>query len=305
MALRLRKLHSEDIHFIEDLIDEARIFLGRQYTEDAIVNGFAKALICDRNRLIKPHYPPSWISEEQWDKSKMNFIADFSKDLNIHQQFKKFRRETKNMVLSRDMKWFRDIHIRPAFRRIANWRNMVLLNNPKKHWQETTTMHRIGNSEQAREGFSKCNCAFCRRIGAFIASVMMTPTINGQSYKLPVSNCITKNILYLVGCTKCQAWYVGETGRALKKRVGEHQVMPADIRRNNLEELDSAVKKHFLENSCGKEYFWTAPIKVFPSGTTKRQREDVEQIWISKLGTQLNIEQIRMNEAKRLRNLGQ
>jgi hypothetical protein len=37
-------------------------------------------------------------------------------------------------------------------------------------------------------------------------------------------NCITKNVIYVVTCKKCELQYVGQTSRRLKDRALEHRL---------------------------------------------------------------------------------
>ena len=36
-------------------------------------------------------------------------------------------------------------------------------------------------------------------------------------------NCLTKNVVYCIQCTKCQQIYIGQTSRKIKERFGEHK----------------------------------------------------------------------------------
>ena len=46
-----------------------------------------------------------------------------------------------------------------------------------------------------------------------------------NSYTLEINeevNCQTKNVIYIIGCQKCNEQYVGETSRTLQERFVEH-----------------------------------------------------------------------------------
>ena len=58
---------------------------------------------------------------------------------------------------------------------------------------------------------------------------VMTPTqvaksSNGAPVKLKhQTNCKSKNVVYLITCTKCNKQYIGETGQPLHKRINGHR----------------------------------------------------------------------------------
>lgn len=128
-----------------------------------------------------------------------------------------------------------------AFHKEANWHNLILKNNPQRAWQETTNMRRVGEMAELEEGFSKCQCVVCKRNWGVSGSTIVSPDINGFQINLLHTNCLTNNIIYLIGCQKCQQWYIGQTTRHFKDTFKEHQLIPSD-QRKKLEDQDSAVQ---------------------------------------------------------------
>lgn len=94
---------------------------------------------------------------------------------------------------------------------------------------------------ELEEGFSKCQCVVCKRNWGVSGSTIVSPDINGFQINLLHTNCLTNNIIYLIGCQKCQQWYIGQTTRHFKDTFKEHQLIPSD-QRKKLEDQDSAVQ---------------------------------------------------------------
>ena len=70
-------------------------------------------------------------------------------------------------------------------------------------------------------GMKKCNkCPICPfvQVGTKVKATQ-------NSYTLEINeevNCQTKNVIYIIGCQKCNEQYVGETSRTLQERFVEH-----------------------------------------------------------------------------------
>ena len=56
-------------------------------------------------------------------------------------------------------------------------------------------------------------------------------------------NCQTKNVIYIIGCQKCNEQYIGETSRTLQERFSEHLGYVKN------KQLNKATGEHF--NSKG------------------------------------------------------
>ena len=70
-------------------------------------------------------------------------------------------------------------------------------------------------------GMKKCNnCPICPFV---TTGQIVKSTQTNLSIDINMSvNCQTKNIIYMLGCKKCQAQYIGETQRTLQERFSEH-----------------------------------------------------------------------------------
>ena len=88
------------------------------------------------------------------------------------------------------------------------------------------------------------------------------------------------NVIYLITCTKCHMQYVGETCRALRKRMYEHR---SSVLKDG---LSTPVSCHFKNDGHSHKHMqfsvleWCTP-KVESDSTSKRRR--IELCWIFKL----------------------
>ena len=87
-------------------------------------------------------------------------------------------------------------------------------------------------------------------------------------------NCQTKNLVYLVTCTKCGEQYVGETKHTFAHRGNQHL---GYIRNNE----DKATGRHFNKPGHKIEHF---NIQVLESINTSdaMYRKNRESLWIQK-----------------------
>jgi hypothetical protein len=67
---------------------------------------------------------------------------------------------------------------------------------------------------------------FCKKLDCFTCNFASNKHyINLKNFKLPIlteSTCTTKNCIYVIECTLCKAFYIGETGMEFKVRFYQH-----------------------------------------------------------------------------------
>ena len=72
------------------------------------------------------------------------------------------------------------------------------------------------------KGMKKCNsCCVCPYIKE--GKVVKATSSNYQIDINSSVDCSTRNVIYLLGCSKCPMQYIGETERMLKDRFREHK----------------------------------------------------------------------------------
>jgi hypothetical protein len=155
-----------------------------------------------------------------------------------------------------------------AFRNARNLRRRLVNKDPK-------TKEEVAASAG---GFKRCStrCAFCKDVkgesvvktvpDCFWNKLNASDARRGrlQSLKIPASNCDTKNLVYLCGCTACGVYYVGKTGDTLNKRCSKHRSQPADaekFKKDGHMKDWSEVRCHFVEHEH-RDSFWVAPLEV-------------------------------------------
>ena len=93
-----------------------------------------------------------------------------------------------------------------------------------------------------------------------------------------VNKCQTKNVIYMLGCKKCKAQYIGETHRTLQDRFSEHL---GYVRNNHTKKVTG---EHF--NSKGhkqSDMMRTIIEKIHNNSSLFRKQR--EKMFISKFNT--------------------
>ena len=81
-----------------------------------------------------------------------------------------------------------------------------------------------GRPKRILNGMTPCNkpvcetCPYVKKITAFKG-----PFSKNQVILNSPMNCLTKNVVYCIQCSKCQQIYIGQTSRELKERFSEHK----------------------------------------------------------------------------------
>ena len=108
----------------------------------------------------------------------------------------------------------------------------------------------------------------------------VTSTYNNRTH--PTQNCTscaTRNIIYLIECTKCTKGnqYVGQTSRPLRTRIKEHRTN-SKKKKTNL-----PLYRHFLQRV---DHNFERDIRVtILQATTRKNLLETEQLWINALDT--------------------
>ena len=96
--------------------------------------------------------------------------------------------------------------------------------------------------------------------------------------KLTSANCLTTNIIYMLGCKRCPQQYVGESERSLKERVLEYKGYVS----NNI--LTKATGAHFNQKGHSvNDMEITIIEKIFNQDPQFRKQR--EKMFINKFNT--------------------
>ena len=114
---------------------------------------------------------------------------------------------------------------------------------------------------------TKCNdkrCGTCDHITEGSSYNFNNRTFNIKSNM----NCDTKNVIYVITCPVCQAFYIGETRTTLRTRVRVHKQQMC-----NGEYRQLKVSKHL--HFCGKDNFHIFPFyKLYSSNDIERKNKE-------------------------------
>ena len=163
-----------------------------------------------------------------------------------------------------------------GFRRLPNLRDMLT---------SSTTVYPPLDNTSTSQHVPICTrlgkCTYCPLIKNRSAIICNFTKKSHKPINLPKQvTCELSNVIYLITCTKCNKHYVGETSRALRKRMYEHK---ATVLKDGQE---TPVSRHFKSEGHNHKHMqftlleWCTP-KFETCMTSKRRR--IELSWIFKL----------------------
>lgn len=246
-------------------LEEMRIFLHRQmYPRKLIEDGIRKAKLLDRTELINPNRT---IAKQE---EIIPFVTTHNPNNNdislITHNLNRLLREDKSTTNIFGNKTFIN-----SKRQASNLKRILC---PSSYNQNTSNTSVI----------SKCNdkrCGTCKYI------------IEGNDPQLESNNnfnsiginesmtCASSNLIYVLKCSKCPEYYVGETGNTLRTRVRVHKQQITDDNYRHMK-----VSKHI--HCCGKDNFSIMPIHKMSSNSNVTSRKHKEQQFLQLLCPSLN-----------------
>ena len=124
-------------------------------------------------------------------------------------------------------------------------------------------------------GSRKCKCC----IYYAVAGNKIKSNESKQDFTLVgLMDCQTKNVIYCIGCTKCQIQYVGETGRSVRDRLNNH-LSDISLKKH------TAISIHFNQSGHSKMNLKIRAIEKLPEQSLAPDRKQKEISWIKKLKT--------------------
>ena len=166
-----------------------------------------------------------------------------------------------------------------GFKRLPNLRDMLTKASISYPPKEMET-RKIMPNHCTRLGKCTC-CPIIRKIDN------VTCTITGKIHNtidLPKHiTCELCDIVYLITCTKCNKYYVGETGRPFRSRIYEHKLSVTKPKNSKI----TPVSKHFtgkghsVRNMQFSVLEWCSPKYNTPKQVHRRRRE---QWWMWNIG---------------------
>lgn len=125
---------------------------------------------------------------------------------------------------------------------------------------------------------TKCNVHKCKCCQHITCTSFFHDTDNKRQFPITENfNCSTKNVIYLITCTKCHLMYVGQTSRMLKERLNNHR---SDIKLHK----NTAVAKHFHLPQHNDKHLSIIPIHNIDNLNTT-DRLHIEKQYMKTLNT--------------------
>ena len=107
-----------------------------------------------------------------------------------------------------------------------------------------STLSHENSSSQQPAGIKKCNhprCLTCSFLQEGQTNYTFFTTNENRKITDSIS-CHSKNLIYMIECTKCHLQYIGETKRQLNERFGEHR---RSILNHHQLSITTPVSSHF------------------------------------------------------------
>ena len=150
-----------------------------------------------------------------------------------------------------------------AFRHCKNIRETLVHSNPH---QESSPL----------SGTFPCGVAQCKTCKFIDSSAVISAPLLTYNIKNNFT-CTSTHLIYCISCSRCGMLYIGETGRQLRTRFGEHR------RAVSANDANQPVARHFNSGS-----HWISDMKIralCPISVRNDSRKRQEMRLISKLGT--------------------
>lgn len=193
-------------------------------------------------------------------------------------------------------KWT-DILIQPIDRTSCNNINRhKILKNLERFWSQrlktvqprglnyaqtkaSRTTHPVTGTMYNGTGFNRCTSIRCQMCLKFIKSNgIITSTKNNQTFLINKQfTCISRNVIYVITCTKCNIQYVGETNQTLRDRLNNHL---SNIKTKKI----TPIANHFNTTEHKISDLVIQPVDEPPENNEETRRK-LERLWMKRLET--------------------
>ena len=143
------------------------------------------------------------------------------------------------------------------------------------HHVETPRTSQVHTAEKQAAGTYPCQHPRCRTC----AHISSETDLLGPKDRLTIRDsftCLSSGLIYCISCRRCPASYIGETGRTLRERFGEH------LRSINKIAPGFPVTEYFSSNGHTAAHSLVRGIKLC-KGNKQRKRQEMRLIF--RLGT--------------------
>lgn len=253
--LRLRRLCSDDHEFSTKAQEMVGFFQERGYPSDPLREDLRKINNINRLDTIYSH------NEDNSQAGRIPLVLTYHP---LNEKIKKILVHNFD-ILSNDPETRRMFTDAPlvAYRRDRNIRNALV---------HTT----VGSQSAVPAGTVPCDHPRCRTC----QHVTSSTTVNGPNCSINIKehfSCQSSNLIYCISCRRCSALYIGETGRTLRERFGEH------LRSIEKKSTGFPVAEHFNGLNHALSDAEIRGIKLCSGNNIHRKR--LEMRFIFKMGT--------------------
>ncbi|MCG8031445.1 MAG: GIY-YIG nuclease family protein [Candidatus Thiodiazotropha taylori] len=264
--LRIRRICSNisdyDIH-AKNLTD---YYIRRGYPHQELLQSRAKARLANRENLLNP----TRVTNVQNDR--MPFVLTHERDV---QYFKKAILQLWPLLSITHPQLFDKP---PMFAmKIGNKISQRIVR------AAFSTKTRGASGQIRRNPVEDCTIPDCKYCNCMYKSKIFKSTYTQYRYQAKLrGHCTTRNLVYMITCTKCKMQYVGETKREMKVRMTEHQ-------RDTRKKRDTPVANHFNRPDHTLEHMRFQIIDILSSDPddpkSTNPRKIKELYWIYQLHT--------------------
>jgi tripartite motif-containing protein 2/3 len=107
---------------------------------------------------------------------------------------------------------------------------------------------------------------------------IITSTKNNQTFLINKQfTCISRNVIYVITCTKCNIQYVGETNQTLRDRLNNHL---SNIKTKKI----TPIANHFNTTEHKISDLVIQPVDEPPENNEETRRK-LERLWMKRLET--------------------
>ena len=263
LGLRIVRICSDLENRINRLQELREMLISRYYRPKSVDNAILKVKLMDREMALQ--------KVEKKKNDRITFALRYYPQLPPISQI--LHRHWRAMTIDPEMKKIFPEPPMVAFKKLPNLKQQLI--------RTKLPSTKLTQSKRIQNGLKKCNkprCKICPYIseGRTVGSKNTT----AEAILSNVVTCDTTYVVYVISCCKCGAQYIGETKRALKKRISEHI--------SYIEKNIEATGLHFNTRGHKLADMMVQVIeKVSPE--TKPLLEIREKFWIQKFGTKFGI----------------
>ena len=255
-ALRIRRICSSTEEYIKHTNKLKTHLVNRGYHKQLVNNAIQKALEINRQDLLQIK------QNKQTNEKIIPMVTTYHPNTPATSINKATRDLLESNKILNDI--FKEYRFITAFKRPQNLRDILIRSKFTENPQNSITV--ITNP-----GTHKCNRNRCRTCHYIDSSTNFQVNTTKHTIKQHFT-CTSTNLVYLITCNQCPAFYIGETLRRLADRIGDH------IRSINKNDPEKPVAVHFNSNNHNITNMQIKGLSL--NMKDNPHRKQLERLWI-------------------------